>query len=55
MALSRSTPLFEQCEDGFLGMQAVFGLVENGLRVRFENVGRDLFAAVSGETVHDQR
>ena len=41
-------------EDGFLGVEAVFGLVEDGLGVGLEGFFVDFFAAVGGEAVHDE-
>ena len=37
-----------------MGVEAVFGLVEDGLGVGFEDVAGDFFAAVGGEAVHDE-
>ena len=36
-------------------MQPVFGLVENDRRGLFKHLGRNLFAAMGGQTVHEKR
>ena len=46
--------LCEQGENGFLRVQPVFRLIENGLRISLENLFRDFFSAISRKTVHDQ-
>jgi hypothetical protein len=39
---------------GFLGMQSVLSLLENGIRMSLENFFADLFAAISRQAVeHD--
>jgi len=40
-------------EDGFLGVQAVFGLLENGVGVGFEDFLADFFSPVSGQAVEN--
>jgi hypothetical protein len=36
-----------------LGVEAVFGLLEDGVGVEFEDFGADFLAAVGGEAVED--
>ncbi len=40
-------------EDGFLGVEAVFGFLEDGVGVEFEDLLGDFLAAVGGEAVED--
>jgi hypothetical protein len=41
-------------QDGFLHVETVFGLVENGLRVRFKRFAVDLLAPVRREAMHNK-
>src|SRR5438105_1299024 len=41
-------------EDGFLGVEAVFGLVEDDAVGAVHDAGAHLFAAVGGEAVEEQ-
>lgn len=40
-------------EDGFLGVEAVFGLLEDGRGVEFQDFFTDFLAAVGGEAVEN--
>jgi hypothetical protein len=53
-AISRNNSAYQVRQNRFLDVQAILGLVENCLRVRFKCCVVNLLAAMCGKTMHDQ-
>lgn len=47
--------VLEQRHDSLLYMEAVLGLLEDGIRMGFKHLSRDLLAPVGGQAVQDVR
>ena len=55
-SVSKSVRLLEHHEqDGFLNVQAVFGLIEDNGLGRFHNLISDLLATFGGQAMHKER